>query len=91
MSRKDCGKNGLHPIIVSGYRFVWVITLFDLPVDTRQGRKEYAPFRKFLLKDGFLRMQFSVYMATARATKTPTCISNAYHSAFRPTARCALL
>ncbi len=40
---------------------MWVLTMFDLPVDTRQARKEYALFRKSLLSDGFRRMQFSVY------------------------------
>jgi CRISPR-associated protein Cas2 len=41
---------------------MWVIVLFDLPVDTRAARRNYARFRKFLLKDGFMRMQFSVYV-----------------------------
>lgn len=35
--------------------------MFDLPVDTRQARRNYSRFRKVLLKDGFLQMQFSVY------------------------------
>lgn len=41
---------------------MWVITLFDLPVDTKKARKAYAKFRKILLQDGFQRMQFSVYI-----------------------------
>ena len=36
--------------------------MFDLPVDTKQARRAYAQFRKALLKDGFVRMQFSVYI-----------------------------
>ena len=36
--------------------------MFDLPVDTKQARRAYTRFRKFLLKDGFTRMQFSVYV-----------------------------
>jgi CRISPR-associated protein Cas2 len=40
---------------------MWVLTLFDLPVDTKKARRDYADFRKKLLKDGFTRMQFSVY------------------------------
>ncbi len=40
---------------------MWVVALFDLPVDTKIARRNYARFRKFLLKDGFLMMQFSVY------------------------------
>jgi len=40
---------------------MWVITLFDLPVDTKAARKIYTHFRKLLLESGFTRMQFSVY------------------------------
>jgi len=35
--------------------------MFDLPVDTKAARREYAIFRKNLLKDGFTRLQYSVY------------------------------
>ena len=45
----------------SGYRAMWIIAMFDLPVDTKEARKAYAEFRKGLLKDGFTMMQFSVY------------------------------
>jgi CRISPR-associated protein Cas2 len=41
---------------------MWIVTMFDLPVDTRAARREYAQFRKFLLADGFAQMQFSVYI-----------------------------
>lgn len=41
---------------------MWVVTMFDLPVDTKRARKEYARFRKLLLEDGFTMMQFSVYL-----------------------------
>lgn len=40
---------------------MWLFVLFDLPVDTRTARKAYAQFRKFLLKDGFVQLQYSVY------------------------------
>ena len=40
---------------------MWVIAMFDLPVDTPAARKFYARFRKNLLDDGFTMMQFSVY------------------------------
>lgn len=40
---------------------MWLIAMFDLPVDTKQARRHYAEFRKLLLKDGFTRMQYSVY------------------------------
>lgn len=40
---------------------MWLFVLFDLPVDTRAARKAYAQFRKSLLKDGFMQIQYSVY------------------------------
>jgi CRISPR-associated protein Cas2 len=46
---------------LSGYRSMWVLAMFDLPVDTKKARRNYAIFRQRLLKDGFTRMQFSVY------------------------------
>jgi CRISPR-associated protein Cas2 len=49
-------------MLISGYRCMWIVTMFDLPVDTKKARKAYALFRKSLLKDGFTRMQFSVYI-----------------------------
>ena len=46
----------------SEYRIMWVLVLFDLPTDTKKDRKEYASFRKKLLKDGFTMFQFSIYL-----------------------------
>jgi CRISPR-associated protein Cas2 len=40
---------------------MWLITMFDLPVDTIEARKAYHNFREALLNDGFLMLQFSVY------------------------------
>lgn len=34
---------------------------FDLPVETSSQRREYRNIRKFLLKNGFVMMQESVY------------------------------
>lgn len=41
---------------------MWVIAMFDLPVDTKAARRAYTQFRKDLLEDGFTMMQFSVYI-----------------------------
>jgi len=40
---------------------MWIVAMFDLPVDTKQARREYAHFVKQLRADGFTRMQYSVY------------------------------
>lgn len=38
-----------------------ILVMFDLPVVTAHDRKEYAKFRKYLLKSGFMMLQESVY------------------------------
>ena len=35
--------------------------MFDLPVVTVEERQIYSKFRKFLLKDGYIMVQFSIY------------------------------
>lgn len=40
---------------------VWLLVFFDLPVGTDGERREYTRFRKFLLSNGFIMMQNSVY------------------------------
>ena len=42
-------------------RFMRLIVMFDLPVITYKERKIATSFRKFLLDDGYIMMQFSVY------------------------------
>ena len=38
-----------------------VVTLFDLPTNTKVERRAATQFRKFLLDDGFDMLQYSVY------------------------------
>ncbi len=47
---------------LSGYRLMWIMVLFDLPVGTKKERKAATGFRNFLLDQGFEMSQFSVYM-----------------------------
>jgi CRISPR-associated protein Cas2 len=46
---------------LSQYRAMWLVAMFDLPVDTKKARKAYTQFRKTLLKRGFTMLQYSVY------------------------------
>ncbi len=48
--------------MLTGYRLMWMIVIFDLPVVTKKERKAATKFRKFLLDQGFSMSQFSVYM-----------------------------
>lgn len=38
-----------------------MLLMFDMPTDTADERKAYRRFRKFLLSEGFIMHQFSVY------------------------------
>ena len=38
-----------------------MVVMFDLPVETREQRKIATKFRKYLLDEGYVMMQFSVY------------------------------
>ena len=47
---------------LSGYRLMWIMVLFDLPVTTEKERKKATKFRNFLIDNSFEMVQFSVYM-----------------------------
>ena len=59
------------------YRYMRIVLFFDLPTLTEKNRKEYARFRKFLIKTGFMMLQESVYVKLAlNATTTNTLMNN---------------
>lgn len=43
------------------YKLMRVICMFDLPVDTEEERRNYRNFRRDLMKEGFIMIQYSVY------------------------------
>lgn len=43
-------------------RFMRVIVMFDLPVETKIQQKAYRKFHKELLLNGFLMLQYSIYV-----------------------------
>lgn len=45
-----------------GYRLMWLMVMFDLPVDKPEERKAATDFRHDLLDLGFERCQYSVYL-----------------------------
>lgn len=54
-----------------------VLVLFDLPVTTLENRREYNRFRKYLLRNGFMMLQESVYCKLAlNAVVAGAVISN---------------
>jgi CRISPR-associated protein Cas2 len=63
-------------------RAMWIVVMFDLPVLTKRQRKAATSFRKDLIKDGFDRIQYSVYSrpcpseenATVHAARVKACL-----------------
>ena len=47
---------------INAYRIMWLFVFFDLPTTTKKERKDAAGFRKLLERDGFVMMQYSVYV-----------------------------
>lgn len=43
------------------YKFMRLLVFFDLPMLTDRDRREYSKFHKFLVQNGFIMMQRSVY------------------------------
>lgn len=43
------------------YRFMRIIVMFDLPMETAYELKQYRDFRKYLIKNGFVMQQKSIY------------------------------
>ena len=48
--------------MLCGYRLMWMLVMFDLPVIEKKERKEATGFRNSLLDQGFEMAQFSVYL-----------------------------
>ena len=46
---------------LSEYQGMWLFALFDLPVTSKEHKKHYVEFRRILIKQGFMMMQYSVY------------------------------
>lgn len=58
------------------YRYMRVIIFFDLPNTTYEERKSYTKFRRFLLNEGFIMMQESVYSKIALNSTTTKLIQD---------------
>ena len=43
------------------YKFMRLLVFFDLPMLTDKDRREYQKFHKYLVRNGFIMMQKSVY------------------------------
>lgn len=58
------------------YRYMRMIVMFDLPTTTLEDLRNYRVFRKFLIKNGFMMMQESVYSKIALNTGIANLIAD---------------
>ena len=70
--------------MLSGYRLMWMMVLFDLPVLTKRDRKHATRFRKYLLDQGFERCQLSVYLRFCAGKEQAQVYTRRVQSALPP-------
>lgn len=46
----------------SSYKNMRLMVLFDMPVQTKDELREYRKFRDYIMDDGFMMLQYSVYV-----------------------------
>lgn len=63
---------------------MWVFVFFDLPVETKNDRRNYALFRKSLQKDGFCMLQFSIYVRNCNSRENAEVHTNRVKSFLPP-------
>lgn len=77
--------------LLSAYRSLWLIAMFDLPVETPVNRRDYTRFRKALLKDGFMMLQFSVYARYLPSEEAADAHRNTIRSVIPPLGQVRLI
>lgn len=53
-----------------------LMIMFDLPMETASERREYNQFRRKLINEGFLMIQYSVYVRVCVTRQTATFLEN---------------
>lgn len=61
-------------VLESRFRLMRVVVFFDMPMETSLERRIYRQFRKFLIKDGYLMLQKSVYTKLSQNGNTAKLI-----------------
>ncbi|WP_420608895.1 CRISPR-associated endonuclease Cas2 [Candidatus Poriferisodalis sp.] len=75
----------------SGYRFMWTIVMFDLPVTTKPQRRRATKFRNELLDLGFEMAQFSVYMKFCGSRSAVDALAYRVHHKVPPEGHVSIL
>lgn len=69
---------------VSGYRLMWLLVMFDLPVTEPEDRARATKFRQYLLDEGFSMAQFSVYYRMLSGKEAVAALERRIASAVPP-------
>lgn len=77
--------------LISGYRVMWTLVMFDLPVTTAEARRAYTRFRKSLLEQGFVMLQYSVYARCNDSEEKAETIADRVRSNLPPKGQIRLL
>lgn len=48
---------------------MYIMIFFDLPTFTKNDKRQYLQFRKFLINEGFFMIQYSIYMKVCHREK----------------------
>ena len=78
-------------ILLSGYRVMWVMVMFDLPVVTKPERKAAQRFRNDLLDLGFQMAQDSVYLRFCASDAQVATLANRVRVCLPATGRVSVL
>ena len=58
------------------YKIMRMLCMFDLPVETDEERRAYRIFRKNLMQEGFVMMQYSVYVRVCPSREYASRLEN---------------
>ena len=70
---------------------MWLLAMFDLPVKTPRDKREYVRFQKALLREGFMRLQFSVYARYSPSEEASDAMRRRIRGALPPKGQVRLL
>lgn len=55
---------------MSQFKIMWLVVMFDLPTQTKKDRKRYRWFVRYLDREGYTRLQYSVYAKVFNSTES---------------------
>lgn len=77
--------------MLTGYRTMWMLVMFDLPVMTPEERRYATRFRNDLLDFGFEMAQFSVYLRYVGGKEAASAMTRRVERATPPSGEVQIL